>query len=199
MMIDQRLLATPVFYFVSVLYRCDLVSVSPIIDELRTWLTLEQDAPFDSHSAPIPLPHLVSSNNPQLHYYAKEMLPADRANHQLLQRELHLLSSRPVARHQLVALKERTLELERQYAQSPGNARAINLDPGFLALDQIILATTKPFYHRVALSDSLYADLLLYYQQKEWRPFPWTYPDYQCQQKLHWFLQLRQQLHFLLR
>jgi hypothetical protein len=194
-MIDQRLVATPVFYFVSVLYRSDLVSVSPIIDELRQWLTPGQDLSSNTFS----LHHLVPSYNPLFTYYAKEMLPVDAADHQLLRRELYLLSAHPSSRQHLVALKERTLELERQYAQSSGHSRTINLDPGFLALDQIILATTKPFYHRVALSESLYADLVLYYQQKQWRPFPWTYPDYQCPEKLRWFLDLRQQLHFLLR
>lgn len=58
-----------------------------------------------------------------------------------------------------------------------GNRRA-NLDPGILSLGSLILATTKNRSHRVPLSDGIYAETTLIYQDHGFQPLPWTYADY---------------------
>jgi len=69
-----------------------------------------------------------------------------------------------------------TNDLERRF--SIGEARRINIDPGYLAESQLILATGKGFAHRPYLRDGIYADLTLIYRDGSFRPLPWTYPDY---------------------
>jgi hypothetical protein len=56
--------------------------------------------------------------------------------------------------------------------------RKLNLDPGLLSLPRFVLATTKDGSHRVPLRDGIYAEVTLVYEGGEFRPLPWTYPDY---------------------
>ncbi len=56
--------------------------------------------------------------------------------------------------------------------------RRANLDPGYLALPHLILATGKGYSHRPYLCDGIYADLTLIYRDGFFHPLPWTYPDY---------------------
>ena len=58
-----------------------------------------------------------------------------------------------------------------------GNRR-INLDPGYLELSKFILATTNDFKHRIWLGAGVFAEVTLYYQDKSFRCWEWTYPDY---------------------
>ena len=57
--------------------------------------------------------------------------------------------------------------------------RPLNLDPGYIDLGKLILASTKDHAHRIYLSDGIFAETTLMYTQKQWKPLPWTYPDYQ--------------------
>lgn len=56
--------------------------------------------------------------------------------------------------------------------------RRINLDPGYVSLAKLVLATTKNQWHRIYLGQGIYAEVTLSYQRGAWRPQPWTYPDY---------------------
>lgn len=56
--------------------------------------------------------------------------------------------------------------------------RSINLDPGYISLAKFVLATTKDREHRVYLGSGIYAEVTLTYRNKDFRPWPWTYPDY---------------------
>jgi len=73
--------------------------------------------------------------------------------------------------------------------------RTINLDPGYLALSKIILASTKDFSHRIYLSDGIYAEITVQYKNKAFSALPWTYPDYMCPQAIRFFTQLREIYH----
>jgi hypothetical protein len=57
--------------------------------------------------------------------------------------------------------------------------RPLNIDPGYIDLGKLILASTKDHAHRIYLSDGIFAETTLMYTQKQWKPLPWTYPDYQ--------------------
>jgi Domain of unknown function (DUF4416) len=79
-------------------------------------------------------------------------------------------------------IKQATNRLEEKYAALDGKRR-INIDPGYMCLEHVILATTKGYTHRPYLRDGIYADLTLIYRQKSFQPLEWTYPDY-CQEKV---------------
>jgi hypothetical protein len=57
--------------------------------------------------------------------------------------------------------------------------RPLNIDPGYIDLGKLILASTKDHAHRIYLSEGIFAETTLMYTQKQWKPLPWTYPDYQ--------------------
>ena len=56
--------------------------------------------------------------------------------------------------------------------------RLFNLDPGFISMQSLVLATGKSFSHRIYLKDGIWADLTMIWQKKQWVEFPWTFPDY---------------------
>ena len=60
----------------------------------------------------------------------------------------------------------------------PQEARPVNIDPGYLTLFKLVLATTKDSAHRLYLQSGIYAEVTLRYQNSRWQPWPWTYPDY---------------------
>lgn len=69
------------------------------------------------------------------------------------------------------------LELERLHADGNG-CRRVNLDPGLLSPENLVLATGKRNAHRIYLGHGICADLTLIYQNHRFTPLPWTYPDY---------------------
>ncbi|GAB6125106.1 DUF4416 family protein [Humidesulfovibrio idahonensis] len=75
-------------------------------------------------------------------------------------------------------LKLATNGLERGLAGENG-ARRVNLDPGLLTLERLVLASGKNFTHRVYLGGGIWADLTLIYNKRQgWVDLPWTFPDY---------------------
>ncbi len=88
-----------------------------------------------------------------------------------------LITFRPlIPRESLVRIKREANEIEELF--SVEGRRRINIDPGYISAEHLILATTKGYTHRPYLGEGIYADLTLIYQRGEFRPLEWTYPDY---------------------
>lgn len=77
---------------------------------------------------------------------------------------------------ELADIKLFTNGLEAEYGQA--GQRLFNLDPGFISLNSLVLATGKKFSHRIYLTKGIWADLTLVWHKKQWVDFPWTFPDY---------------------
>ncbi len=71
-----------------------------------------------------------------------------------------------------------------------GNRR-INIDPGYINPERLILAKGKNFTHRVYLSKGIFADLTLIFQKGSFRPLEWTYPDYADPEIIGFFNDIR--------
>ena len=56
--------------------------------------------------------------------------------------------------------------------------RMINIDPGYISPERLVLATGKNYIHRVYLTKGIYADLTLVFHAGTFTPLVWTYPDY---------------------
>jgi hypothetical protein len=84
-----------------------------------------------------------------------------------------------IDRSEIPAIKIFTNNLESEFASE--GKRSINCDPGYIARDKLVLASTKDFYHRMYLSDGIYGEVTLHYRKGEYRFFSWTYPDYREQ------------------
>ncbi len=77
----------------------------------------------------------------------------------------------------LPEIKRSTNAMEAILLNEKGGRR-VNIDPGLLTLQNFVLATTKNYSHRIYLSEGIYGDLTLIFQNGQYRPLPWTYPDY---------------------
>ncbi len=81
-----------------------------------------------------------------------------------------------VPRDALADIKMKTNGLEERYSRD--GCRRVNIDPGVLSAENLVLATTKGCAHRPYLRDGIYADLTLIFRNRSFRPLEWTYPDY---------------------
>jgi hypothetical protein len=88
--------------------------------------------------------------------------------------------------------------LEAERSRTDGSRR-LNLDPGLLSLSRLILATTKPSAHRIAIGEGIFAELTLLYRHGRYEPFEWTYPDFRSDVYHEWLLGVRGRYHDQLR
>lgn len=93
----------------------------------------------------------------------------------------------------LPLFKLNAVDLEETY-KSEGK-RVLNVDPGYVALEKVVAASTKNFTHRVYLKDNIFADLQLFRKQKKFRTLPWTFYDYQKDFVIDFFDDLRKVLY----
>lgn len=101
-------------------------------------------------------------------YYEKEM-------GSMLNR-IFILFSHLIQRESLVGIKLLTNEIEKDFSDT--GKRLINIDPGYISLENVVLATTKNYTHRIYLASGIYGDLTLVYKKGTYTPLEWTYPDY---------------------
>jgi hypothetical protein len=91
----------------------------------------------------------------------------------------------------LPGIKLKTNEIESELLNEHGG-RSVNIDPGILTLQNLVLATTKNYTHRIYLGKGIYADLTLIFQKGAYRPLPWTYPDYREEATRTFFSEVRE-------
>ncbi len=89
----------------------------------------------------------------------------------------------------LPELKHQAMDLEDEWAKQ--GARRVNIDPGLLTAERLVLASTKNFTHRIYLGNGIFGDLTLIYQKGGFSFLPWTYPDYRSEIALDFLTQAR--------
>lgn len=82
---------------------------------------------------------------------------------------------------------------------SKNGKRVINIDPGYLDLSKLVLASTKDFSHRMYLRNGIYAEVTCIYEHGAFQTFPWTYPDYKDVITQDFFYQIRAHYYSLVR
>ena len=90
-------------------------------------------------------------------------------------------------------IKKATNRMEALFSED--RDRKINLDPGLLDLNRLVLATTKHAGHRIPLAEGIYAEITLHYRRGRFEPLPWTYPDYRSEEYQRILLELREIFH----
>ncbi|MBP7217105.1 MAG: DUF4416 family protein [Candidatus Omnitrophica bacterium] len=93
----------------------------------------------------------------------------------------------------MASIKTATNAIERKFSRN--NKRAINIDPGYLTLAKLVLASTKDFAHRIYLSHGIFAETTLIFKDKSFRPLEWTYPDFKTEPYLRILENIRQLYH----
>ncbi|MFA5311159.1 MAG: DUF4416 family protein [Candidatus Omnitrophota bacterium] len=90
----------------------------------------------------------------------------------------------------LPAIKRLTNNIEVKFSLR-GN-RLINIDPGYLDLAKVVLASTKDYCHRVYLDKGVFAEITLFFRGDSFRPWEWTYPDYRKTEYIAVFNKIRE-------
>ncbi len=97
----------------------------------------------------------------------------------------------------IAEIKRQTNDIETRICEDlalPVDRRPVNLDPGYVALSKLVLATTKDYSHRIYLRRGIYVEATLRFHDGAWRPWPWTYPDYASKTYREFFMTVREQL-----
>ncbi|HWA96839.1 MAG TPA: DUF4416 family protein [Pirellulales bacterium] len=81
---------------------------------------------------------------------------------------------------ELADWKFATNDWEAEYAalRRHDEPRPLNLDPGYLTLAKLVLASTKDHAHRMYLGRGMYAEVTLFYRHGAWQGHEFTFPDY---------------------
>jgi hypothetical protein len=88
--------------------------------------------------------------------------------------------------------KRATVEMEEEF--STEGRRRINLDPGYLTLAKVVLASTKNYSHRIYLGKGVFCELELFYEKGRFNPLPYTYFDYREKAFISIFVDARRSL-----
>ena len=73
-------------------------------------------------------------------------------------------------------IKLATNKIEEEF--SINNKRNINLDPGYMTLSKVVLASTKNYSHRLYIGKGIFAELTLVHTKGSYQPQMFTYRDY---------------------
>jgi hypothetical protein len=121
----------------------------------------------------------------QSHYYQKEMGGG------LLRR---FLSFEPLlSPENLADIKLATQRIEADYRRAPCDAggRRVNIDPGYVEVGKVVLASTKNASHRIYLRGGIFAEATLLYFNAGFHGSAYTYPDYLWPETLAFFAACR--------
>ncbi|MBI5183589.1 MAG: DUF4416 family protein [Nitrospinae bacterium] len=90
----------------------------------------------------------------------------------------------------LPEIKLHTNEIETMFTGEEGG-RLINIDPGYLSAEKLVLSTTKNYNHRPYLGKGIYAELVYCFYKGSFHPLDWTYPDYKVKTNIEMFNRIR--------
>lgn len=85
-----------------------------------------------------------------------------------------------------------TNELEGRLSREGG--RTVNIDPGYMTLSKVVLASTKNYSHRLYIGKGVFAELCLVHVKGKYRPHFFTYSDYASEDSLKIFEEARKVL-----
>jgi hypothetical protein len=97
---------------------------------------------------------------------------------------------------QLVELKLQTNRWEEEFAAQAAypERRPLNLDPGYITLAKLVLASTKDHSHRLYLGQGIYGEITLGFRGGRWQETQFTYPDYRRADFQQFFIECRDYL-----
>lgn len=91
--------------------------------------------------------------------------------------------------HSLAVIKIFANKIEKRF--SSGLTRQVNIDPGYIDLAKLVLASTKDYCHRIYLNKGVFAEITLSFRDKTFKALEWTYPDYRTPEYIEIFNHIR--------
>ncbi len=99
---------------------------------------------------------------------------------------------------ELADWKLRACKLEERLRDTTGR-RKVNIDPGYLELSKVVLASLKNYSHRIYIGKGVFAQVEYIYKDGRFVVLDWTYPDYRTEVALSFFSELRERYKMELR
>ena len=93
---------------------------------------------------------------------------------------------------EIIEIKHLSNSIEDQL--SSNGQRNVNIDPGYIEIPKLVLATTKNYGHRIYLGKGIYGDVQLFWRDGAFQTNPWTYPDYKEIKSIDFFTDIRKKL-----
>jgi len=90
---------------------------------------------------------------------------------------------------ELAQIKIKTNQIEEDLAVA-GN-RKVNLDPGYMDYNKVVLASAKFNAQKIYLDLGIYADPTLWYEKGKFEPYPFAFPDFKTNLYENAFLHIR--------
>ena len=100
-----------------------------------------------------------------------------------------LFFGRDVDASSIIDAKLKTMSLETKF--SKGGKRQINIDPGYMTLAKVVLASRKNYSHRIYLGRGVFGEVELFHKAGRFNALSYTYPDYRDQALLEIFSKAR--------
>lgn len=69
--------------------------------------------------------------------------------------------------------------------------RQINLDPGYMDLHKLVLASAKFGRQKIYMNSGIYADPTLFFQKKQFHAYDWSFPDFSSGNYDSFFISVR--------
>lgn len=69
--------------------------------------------------------------------------------------------------------------------------RKVNLDPGYMDYDKLVLASAKYNAHKIYLDLGIYADATLHYEKGRYQAAPYAFPDFRSGEYNEAFMNIR--------
>lgn len=103
---------------------------------------------------------------------------------------------RRVDRDALVDLKAICHKIEPQFADTVDgfHFRTVNIDPGILSLENVMMASHRGYNHQIYLRNGVYAEVALIFAGGALRKLPWTNPDFCDDEAISFFERTHQNL-----
>ncbi len=101
---------------------------------------------------------------------------------------------RQVDRDRLPEAKALCYKIERQFGDLVDDFtfRTVNIDPGIMTAENLVMASHREYNHRVYLRDGVFAELTLVYARGRFVRLPWTPPDFCEGEAIEFFLRVRE-------
>ena len=98
-----------------------------------------------------------------------------------------------VPRESLAEIKKTCHKIEPSFADhiQGYDFRAVNIDPGILTPNNLVMASHRELNHRVFLNDGVFAEVTLIYAKGGFRRLPWTHPDFCENEAVDFFMRVR--------
>ncbi len=113
--------------------------------------------------------------------YRSEGFPFDKTDYYAPEMGVSIIRlfvslERLIEPHEIARIKLESNSIEDEL--SVDGLRKVNLDPGYLDYDKVVLASAKYNGDKIYLDRGIWADLTLRFKHGEFEPYPWSFPDF---------------------